>query len=80
METLGLAEHVDGVFYSARLGVKKPDMEFFTKVQAAAGLRGEELLFIDDVGQNIEAALKAGWQAHHWTKESSPDIVRSSCT
>lgn len=73
MEKLGLAEHVDGIFYSARLGAKKPDPEFFAKVQAAVGLRGDEMLLIDDSRENIEAALKAGWQALHWTKESSPN-------
>lgn len=80
MEKLGLAEHVDGIFYSARLGAKKPDMEFFARVQAAVGLCGEELLLIDDSRPNIEAARKAGWQALHWTKHSSPGIVRSLCT
>jgi putative hydrolase of the HAD superfamily len=80
METLGLAEHVDDIFYSARLGAKKPDLEFFAKVQAAVGLGGEEMLLIDDSRQNIEAARKAGWQALHWTKLSSPNIVRSLCT
>jgi putative hydrolase of the HAD superfamily len=80
MEKLGLAERVDGIFYSARLGVKKPDMEFFAKAQAAVGLHGEELLLIDDSRQNIEAALRAGWPALHWTKDSSPNIVRSLCT
>ena len=80
MEKLDLAAHVDGIFYSARLGAKKPDMEFFAKVQAAVGLCGEEILLIDDSRQNIEAARKAGWQALHWTKQSSPDIVRSLCT
>jgi len=79
MDKLGLAEHVDRIFYSARLGVKKPDLEFFAKVQAAVGLRGEELMLIDDSRQNIEAALKAEWHALHWTKHSSPDIVRSLC-
>jgi putative hydrolase of the HAD superfamily len=79
MEKLGLAEHVDGIFYSARLGAKKPDREFFAKVQAAVGLCGEELLLIDDSRQNVEGALKAGWQALHWTKDSSPNIVRSLC-
>jgi putative hydrolase of the HAD superfamily len=80
MEKLGLAEHVDGIFYSARLGAKKPDMEFFARVQAAVELRGEELLLIDDSRPNIEAAQRAGWQALHWTRQSSPDIVRSLCT
>lgn len=79
MEKLALAEHVDGIFHSAHLGAKKPDLEFFAKVQAAVGLRGDEVLLIDDSRQNIEAALKAGWQALHWTKHSAPNIVRSLC-
>ena len=79
METLGLAKHVDGIFYSARLGVMKPDPAFFTKVQAAVGLRGEELLLIDDRRENTEAALKAGWQTLDWTKDSSPEQVRAMC-
>jgi putative hydrolase of the HAD superfamily len=79
MDKLGLAEHVDGIFYSARLGVKKPDMEFFAKVQAAVGLHGDEMLLIDDYSRNVEAALRAGWQALHWTRESSPGIVRGLC-
>ena len=80
MEKLGLADHVDGIFYSARLGAKKPDVQFFAKVQAAVPLCGEEILLVDDSRQNIEAALKAGWQALHWTQDSSPDIVRRLCT
>jgi putative hydrolase of the HAD superfamily len=80
METMGLAGHVDGIFYSARLGARKPDIEFFAKVQAAVGLAGEEMLLIDDSRQNVEAALEAGWQALHWTKHSSPGVVRSLST
>ena len=80
MEKLGLAEHVDGIFYSARLGAKKPDREFFARIQAAVGLNGEGMLLIDDSRQNSEAALKAGWQALHWTEHTSPKIVRSLCT
>lgn len=79
MEHLGLADHVDGIFYSARLGAKKPDPEFFAKVQAAVGLRGDELLLIDDSRQNVEAARTAGWQAIHWTTNSAPDVVRRAC-
>jgi len=80
MEKLGLAEHVDGIFYSAGLGAKKPDGEFFAKVQAAVGLHGHDMLLVDDDRRNVEAALKAGWQALHWTRHCSPGIVRSLCT
>jgi putative hydrolase of the HAD superfamily len=79
IEQLGLAEHVDGILYSAQLGAKKPDREFFAKVQAAVGLHGDEMLLIDDDSRNVEAALRAGWQALHWTRETSPSIVRSLC-
>jgi len=77
METVGLAEHADGMFYSARLGAKKPDRAFFANVQAAVGLRGEEILLIDDSRRNVDAALEAGWRALHWTTQSSPGIVRT---
>ena len=76
MENLALAEHVDGMFYSARVGARKPDTEFFTKVQAALALRGNEILLIDDSLQNIAAAATAGWQAFHWTKDSAPETLR----
>jgi putative hydrolase of the HAD superfamily len=79
MENLGLAEHVDGIFYSARLGAKKPEREFFSRVEAEVGSSGKEILLIDDSPQNIEAALKAGWHALHWTEHTSPTIVRSLC-
>src|SRR5829696_3751236 len=79
MEKLGLAEHVDGIFYSERLGAKKPDVEFFDKVRDEVALRSEEILLVDDSRLNTEAALTAGWQAFHWTKHSSPTILRSLC-
>jgi len=37
MEKLGLAKHVDGIFYSAHLGAKKPDMEFFARSRQPLG-------------------------------------------
>lgn len=77
MEIVGLTRHVDGMFYSARLGARKPDREFFARVQAQVGLCGDEILLIDDSRENIEAALNAGWHALHWTEECSPTIVRS---
>jgi len=80
MGRLGLAECVDGIFYSAMLGAKKPDADFFAKVQASVGLRGEEILLIDDSQRNIVAAQKAGWQGLHWTRDISPTILRGLCT
>lgn len=79
MDKLRLAEHVDGIFYSARLGARKPDPEFFARVQAEVHVRGDEMLLIDDSAQNVQAAQQAGWRALHWTRQSSPGIVRTMC-
>ena len=70
MNNLGLGRHVDGIFYSARLGAQKPDKDFFVEVEAAVSLSGNELLLIDDRRQNTNAALDAGWQALHWTEDT----------
>jgi putative hydrolase of the HAD superfamily len=78
METLGLAAHVDGIFYSAQLGARKPDRDFFVQVQARVGHAADELLLIDDSRANIDAALQAGWHALHWTKDSAPSAVRTA--
>jgi putative hydrolase of the HAD superfamily len=71
METLGLAEHVDGMHYSARLGARKPDREFFDRIVAAMGVQAGELLLIDDAVENVNAAAAAGWNVIHWRKETS---------
>jgi putative hydrolase of the HAD superfamily len=79
MKELGLAEHVDGILYSARLGAAKPDADFFARAQVAVGLRAEDILLIDDSQRNIEAARNVGWKALHWVAHSSPDVVRRAC-
>ena len=76
MEELGLSKHVDGIYYSAQLGVKKPDQAFFSKVRSYTGFEACELLLIDDSLQNIQAAAKAGWKAVHWVDESSLNAIQ----
>lgn len=67
MNDLGIAAHVDGIFYSAALGCRKPDREFFEQVTAALGFTPAEIAFIDDAEQNVDAARRHGWRAMHWT-------------
>lgn len=65
MEELALASHVDGIFYSAALGVRKPDRGFFESV-AAALPQDEEPILIDDTEENVVAARRFGWPSIHW--------------
>jgi putative hydrolase of the HAD superfamily len=48
------------LFFSHRLGHRKPDPAAFAAVTSALG---DDLVFIDDSPANVSAALSAGWRA-----------------
>ena len=52
----------DGYVFSFAVGVMKPEAAIYEAAERATGRRGEELLFIDDRGENVEAAVARGWQ------------------
>lgn len=62
-QTLGLSELFEDIFYSARIGARKPDPAFFKFVDAKLGPQSEPPLFFDDSPANITAARAAGWDA-----------------
>jgi len=43
-------------------GVQKPDTKIFVLAQKMAGVKNDEILFIDNSMKNIEGAKKFGWQ------------------
>ena len=51
----------DYVFLSFELGLKKPEIELFNKVQNELPFKPQDILFIDDRKDNIETASKIGW-------------------
>ncbi len=52
----------DGVF-SARVGVVKPEPAIYALALQRFGTAAAETLLIDDLQDNVDAALAAGWQA-----------------
>ena len=61
-----LREHLEviDIFYSADLGVGKPDARFFGA--ADKRLNGARVVFIDDVLANVESARAHGWHGVHY--------------
>jgi putative hydrolase of the HAD superfamily len=57
-----LGHFFDRVYYSHRVGMRKPDQEIFRFVLEQNGLKAEHTLFIDDNAQNIAAANGLGIQ------------------
>lgn len=67
VDRLGLADHVDAVVNSARLGAAKPDPKIYLAGAEKAGLPPERCLFVDDSATNTAAAEVLGMTAHHFT-------------
>ena len=70
----------DKVYYSHKIGFRKPQAEAFTIILNQNKLSAHEVLFIDDSPQHIEGAKKLGIQADHLQDNEEvttlfPDIV-----
>lgn len=81
LEAVGLADLVDVPMSSCVLGVHKPDPWVFALAAEALGLPPEQILFVDDLEENIVAARQAGMQAalidHHTVREGALPDLRS---
>ncbi len=67
MTDLGLAQHVDGMVYSAAIGARKPDQRFFAACAAQTEALASDLILVDDTPANVLAAQAMGWRAHVWS-------------
>ena len=76
---LGLRDHADGMIWSARLGVAKPNPAFFRLAAQAAGAKKNACLLVDDSSENVTAARQAGWQGVHWDGHTTWADVLDKC-
>ena len=67
-ETQGI-ENLDRIFekvyYSHRLGLRKPNPEIFKYVLKDSNLEPEESLYVDDTLEHVESAKALGIRAYH---------------
>jgi putative hydrolase of the HAD superfamily len=52
--------------YSCEEGYVKPEPAIYLRLLAAAGCRAEELVFFDDVPENVDKAIDLGIEARLW--------------
>lgn len=65
------------VYYSCRVGMRKPDTEIFDFVLTENKLNPTETIFIDDSPQHIEGALKTGIRAKFLQKNREvSDLIK----
>lgn len=60
VDELGLADQVDALVLSCRVGVLKPDPAIFELALAALAVPPERALFVDDLPVNLDAARQLG--------------------
>jgi putative hydrolase of the HAD superfamily len=63
MAACGVAERVDVVLNSCRLGLRKPDPAAFEAAAAALDVAPARCLFVDDSAANVDGARAAGMRA-----------------
>jgi putative hydrolase of the HAD superfamily len=61
----GLEGLFDKVYYSCRIGMRKPNADIFEFVLNDVGVKAEEAIFIDDSPQHVEGAKSVGIHAFH---------------
>ncbi len=52
--------------WSGRIGLAKPEPAIFAHLQNTLDAEPNDIIFLDDVAGNVEAARRCGWQALHF--------------
>jgi HAD superfamily hydrolase (TIGR01509 family) len=60
------------------VGAAKPGEEFFHRVAGELGLELDELAFVDDTMENVEAARALGLHAILWHDRDGVDVLRTA--
>ena len=63
---LGIADVVDQVVNSSRVGFAKPDPRIYRHAAERAGAQPQRCLFVDDTAENVEAARALGMTGLHY--------------
>ncbi|MHC5004541.1 MAG: HAD family hydrolase [Planctomycetota bacterium] len=62
---------------SHELGLRKPDLAIYREAERRLGFAGDQILFFDDLPENVEAARAVGWRAVlvDPARETAPQIA-----
>lgn len=72
---LGYDDLFDVSCYSAELRLAKPDPAYFAKASELIGAPAGQVLFVDDVAENVAGARSAGMAGVHWHLRDGHDLL-----
>jgi putative hydrolase of the HAD superfamily len=73
---LDFAGHFDVEFYSCFLGVMKPDRAYFETILEKLAEPANQVAFIDDKAENVEAAIDCGMRGLQYHLDAGPEALR----
>ena len=74
----GYFEGITGLFFSYRMGVRKPDPRIYKMALEELGVEGDQCFFIDDLADNVAAAREQGIDAHQFIPENYARIEQKA--
>ena len=63
-ERISIDKYFQHSFLSYEIGIMKPELEIYTYTIEKLGFSPDEIVFFDDSEANVQAAVKAGMNAH----------------
>ncbi|MBI1375515.1 MAG: HAD-IA family hydrolase [Phycisphaera sp.] len=67
-----IPKFIPDIFASHIIGVRKPDFEAFEHVEFKLNVDPDQILFFDDVKENVEAAIHHDWKAVQIDSNNDP--------
>lgn len=64
------ARWVSDWFFSAEVGLAKPNEELYKRVSASLQMTPRDLHYLEDVQRGVDVAANLGWMAHLWSSQS----------
>jgi len=78
LERMEFMQYVHVPVGSHLIGACKPDAAAYAEIESRCGAEGRDILFFDDLAENVEAAARRGWRSEHVTPgEDVTDFIRS---
>ena len=78
MINMGVTDHFDALYLSDRMGLSKPDHQFFEYILKHEGVSAEDAFFTDDRIDYIEGATKVGIDTLHYTGDDKSEKLKST--
>ena len=74
---LGFDRLFDVSCYSWEMGTKKPEAAYFETAVERIGAAPDDVVFVDDLDANVEAAREVGLRAFQWHLDQGHDVLRT---